>query len=195
CLLYFLAESQQIVRGEGNKAAGNLDDVEAQFLALADVAMYCVGPLAQHELDETARRNQYVVDMADVNQFANGLPRHEREGAASELERVHIGAHRFQHILEVTFAHRRVIRAADLSHAAQARFSRPRVGPQKIEGPVIGPSGRFTHEGSFYVGFVALCNTANGIPGRRGCASWPKRCCSEQKKARPSTSLTCVIES
>ena len=110
-LLHLLDQPEQVVRRHGDEAAGDLDDVEAQLLALAEVAMDGLGPLAQHVLDEAAGGDQDVVGVAEVDQLADDLPRHEAERPAGELERVHVGAHRLQDILQVALAHRRCSRA------------------------------------------------------------------------------------
>src|SRR5215472_16479160 len=74
-------------------------------------------------LDEAARGDQYVVAMSEIDDLFELLLRHQREGASSEFERVYIFAHRLQDILQVTFAHRSVVGAANLSNAVRAGFA------------------------------------------------------------------------
>ena len=104
-------------------------------LHVLDVAVDRLRALGQHVLDEPAGGDQDVVVVAEVDELLDGLPRHQAEGAAGELQDVHVGSHRLQDVLQVALAHRRVVGAADLGHAAGARFGRTFVDLQKGERP------------------------------------------------------------
>ena len=59
----------QVVRGHGNKAAGNLKYVKAHLAAGPDVTADCPRALRQHVLDETARRYLNLMGMAEVDKL------------------------------------------------------------------------------------------------------------------------------
>ncbi len=59
---------------------------------------------AEYVFEEAAGRDLHLVCVAELDQLEDGAPRHQRERAASELERVDVGAHRFEHVLEVPAA-------------------------------------------------------------------------------------------
>src|SRR5262249_60826572 len=111
----------------------DLDDVEPQLPALADVAVDRVGALRQHVLDEPAGRNEDVVGVTQVDEFLDGLSWHESEGAAGKLERGYVSPRRLQDVFKVALAHRRVIRPTDLRDAPRARLGRARVDLQEGE--------------------------------------------------------------
>ena len=52
--------------------------------------------------------------MAKLDDVSHRLFWHESERAASKLQRIDVGTHRFKKILQVTPAHDRVVRAANL---------------------------------------------------------------------------------
>src|SRR5207237_1093446 len=67
-------------------------------------------------------RDQHLMAVAELDQLAQPLPRHEREGAAGELEAVDVRPHRLEDVLQVPLAHRCVVGAADLGDATRARL-------------------------------------------------------------------------
>src|SRR5439155_20007196 len=89
----------------------------------------------EHEYDESDGRNGHVIFVTDVVDLANDLSRHQTKGAAAKFQRIDISAHRFQKVLQVTFADDGIIGAANLCDSALARFFRAWIGPQELETP------------------------------------------------------------
>ncbi len=131
-------EPDKVVSRQCDEAARDLDDVEAQFAALVEIPLNRSRTLRDHVLDEAAGRDGDLVGMAEVDQLLNHSAPHQAERPAREFERIDIFAHRFEHVLEIPLAHRRVIRAANLSDAARAGLRRPRIGSQKGKSPLVG---------------------------------------------------------
>src|SRR5581483_5444297 len=73
--------------------------------------------------DETTGGDHYIVAVGKVDDFLELLFWHQGEGATGEFQGIYIFAHRLQHILQVAFAHRGVVRAANLGDTARAGFA------------------------------------------------------------------------
>src|SRR6185312_16392306 len=104
-----------------------------EVLALAEVAIDGGRTERQHVLNEAAGRDGHLMPMAQLDEVAHRLPRHEREGAAGELQRVDPRAHRFEDVFEVPAPHRRVVRPSNLGDAALSRFVRSTIERDEIE--------------------------------------------------------------
>jgi len=128
---------KEIIRGQSDEAAGDLDDVEAQLFALSDVEVNRFRSSTQHVFDEAASGNQDRVGVADVEELPDDALWHQRERTAGELQRVHVGTHRLQDILKVARTHRRVIGPTDLGNSSRARLRRSLVEPQEGEGTLL----------------------------------------------------------
>src|SRR5207253_8129268 len=88
-------------------------DDEPENAIFPQVRVDRLSTLSEHILDESASRDEHVMGVADLDESADGRARHQAEGAASELQRVNVRAHRLQHVFEVPRAHWRVVRPSD----------------------------------------------------------------------------------
>src|SRR5262245_12132101 len=125
--------------------------------------------------------------VAEVYQFLNRSARHERERAAGEFEAVHVSPHRLQRVLQVPPAHRRVIRPANLSHAASARLRLSLVDFQEGERPFISVIVSLCHNWSFSIFLSAIFLSA--IP----CPEFRRQENVRQENVFPSSSYDCGI--
>ena len=83
-------QAQPVVGRKGNESAGYLDDVEAHFLAFANVLLDRLRTLSQHVLDESAGGDQHVMFVAELDQLHQRAAWHQGKGAAGEFERVDV---------------------------------------------------------------------------------------------------------
>ena len=74
--------------------------------------------LCENVLQEPTCRDEHVMLVAEIHQFDQRRPRHERERASRELEGIDILTHGFEDVLQVALAHWGVIGATDLGKAA-----------------------------------------------------------------------------
>ena len=82
-------------------------------------------------LDKPTRRYQYMMFMAQRNQFSQSPSRHQTEGPACELQGIDIAPHRFENVFKVPFAERRVVRTSYLRYPVCPRFHAAVVGSQE----------------------------------------------------------------
>ena len=61
CLAHRFGQPQEVVDREGDEAAQDLDDVEAELLAFLEVARHRVAALGEHVFEEAARRDLDIV--------------------------------------------------------------------------------------------------------------------------------------
>src|SRR5207237_8363803 len=113
-----------------------LNDIEPDGLRFFDIGVDCASALAEHVFDKPAGRNQHVVTMTDLNQLRQRLARQQAEGPTGELQRIYVRAHGFEKILEISLAHGRVIRAANLGDASLSRLTRAGVHRQEWKCPL-----------------------------------------------------------
>src|SRR5439155_21513316 len=103
-----------------NETAGDLNRVKAQLATTCDVTVDGLRALGKHTFDETAGRDGHIVRMAELDDLADHVARHESERSPGKLEAIDEDAHRFHEVLEVMLAQRCVIRTADFGQAATA---------------------------------------------------------------------------
>ena len=132
-----LHQPQPVVCGYGDEPCGNLDDIEAQVLAFADVVIHGFGTPREHVFDESAGGHQNVVGVAEVDEFPDHPPWHEAEGTGGKLQRIHVATNGFQHVLQVSLAHDGVVGAADFGDSASARFALTLVKLQERERAIL----------------------------------------------------------
>ena len=75
--------------------------------------------------------------VADLDESADNGARHQAEGAASELQRVDVRAHRLQHVFEVPRAHWRVVRPSDFRNPGVTGLWWPVVHTHKAKRPFV----------------------------------------------------------
>src|SRR5262249_38665569 len=130
-LLHLPYEPDPVLRWDRDESAGYFDDVESDLFAFPDVLTDRIAALPEDVLEESTCRYQNVIPVAEIDQLANRLPRHQRKRSAGELERIDVNAHRLQNIFQVSFAHRSVVRPAYFGKANLTRLGRPMIGPKK----------------------------------------------------------------
>jgi len=83
-------EPDEIVVGNRQEAAGDLDDVEAESAAFGQVVADALGAALEHGLDEAAGGDHGVVFVAGLDQVTHGALGHQRERAARELQDIDV---------------------------------------------------------------------------------------------------------
>ena len=67
--LHLLHQAQPVINRNGDKAAGDFEDVEAHVATLLDVAVHDLRPLREHMLDEASGGDLHIVAMGKLDDF------------------------------------------------------------------------------------------------------------------------------